>query len=78
MHSSGYGVSSGQAAEQNKRSWSLVWVSTPQRGKPVFFFFLFSGPIRVGLSKQIKQKEFRDEAGYKYHKKEEHVLLAGE
>ena len=48
------------------------------KGKTCFFFFLFSGPIRVGLSKQIKQKEFRDEAGYKYHKKEEHVLLAGE
>ena len=26
------------AVEQNERSQSLVWVSTPQRGKPVLFY----------------------------------------
>ena len=37
-----------QAVEQNEGSRSLVWVSTPQRGKP--FFFLLSNTIIVGLT----------------------------
>ena len=42
---------SGQAVEQNKRSQSLVLVSTPQRGK--LFCFLFSDPIIVGLRRKV-------------------------
>ena len=36
------------AVEQNERSQSLVWVSTPQRDN--LFCFLFSGTIIVGLT----------------------------
>ena len=39
------------SVEQNERSQSLVWVSTPQRGKLVCF--LFSGTIIVGLRPTI-------------------------
>ena len=35
------------AVEQNERSQSLVWESTPQRDN--LFCFLFSGTIIVGL-----------------------------
>ena len=54
---------SGPAVEQNKRSQSLVWVLTPQRGKPVWFsvfrfhgenlVFLFFDPIIVGLKEMM-------------------------
>ena len=42
---------SARPVEQNKRSQSLVWVSTPQRGKPVLF--LFSDLIIVGLKSGV-------------------------
>ena len=36
------------AVEQNEKSQSLVWVSTPQRD--ILFCFLFSDPIIVDLT----------------------------
>ena len=40
------------AVEQNERSQSLVWVSTPQRDN--LFCFLFSGTMIVGLIPKAK------------------------
>ena len=39
------------SVEQNERSQSLVWVSTPQRDN--LFCFLFSGTIIVGLTRYL-------------------------
>ena len=46
---------SGPAVEQNKRSQSLVWVSTPQRGN--LFCFLFIDPIILGRPLASQQRK---------------------
>ena len=45
------------SVEQNERSQSLVWVSTPQRGN--LFCFLFSGTIIVGLRSYQSDNEYK-------------------
>ena len=49
---------SGHPVEQNKRRQSLVWVSTPQRGKPVLFSVFRSHNCRPQVWGDIRIRRF--------------------